>query len=113
MGVSCNGLGPTRNWNLAGGPVIPDSTRPGHSGTQWLMAEQHLLVLRKRIKNSSLETLATHPMTKLLPSSAVLAISLLLAGPTSLRANDSDCIPLPQPQTDGGKPLMQALHERK
>jgi SagB-type dehydrogenase family enzyme len=46
-----------------------------------------------------------------LPCAGLLAISLLC--PTLTSAQDLKPITLPSPQTDGGKPLMQALKERK
>ncbi|MEW6529402.1 MAG: nitroreductase family protein [Thermodesulfobacteriota bacterium] len=49
---------------------------------------------------------------KLLANFCVVALLVLMpAG--GLLAQESKPIPLPQPQTDGGKPLMQALKARK
>lgn len=45
-------------------------------------------------------------MRKLLFSALLICVSCLLA-------EDLKPIPLPQPQTDGGRPLMQVLRERK
>jgi len=42
-----------------------------------------------------------------------LGISLSLASVSLSFAQDQSVIPLPKPRTDGGKPLMQALKERK
>ncbi|AJY68657.1 oxidoreductase [Geobacter sulfurreducens] len=41
------------------------------------------------------------------------ALGLLLAAPVAVFADESGAIPLPPPRTEGGKPLMDALRERK
>ena len=45
--------------------------------------------------------------------SVSLALALLAAGAAAALAQNLKPIPLPKPQTEGGKPLMQALSERK
>jgi SagB-type dehydrogenase family enzyme len=50
------------------------------------------------------------PLKRLLPQLAALS---LLLGHWGLLAQQAPLIILPKPQTDGGKPLMQALRERR
>ncbi|MEK7404023.1 MAG: nitroreductase family protein [Acidobacteriota bacterium] len=45
--------------------------------------------------------------------SVYLALALLLAAAAAALAQNLKPIPLPKPQAEGGKPLMQALKERK
>lgn len=43
----------------------------------------------------------------------MFALSLLFVGPVTVHAEGTAAIQLPAPRTEGGKPLMQALKERK
>jgi nitroreductase len=49
---------------------------------------------------------------KLVATVPIIAAALWLSA-TAVRAGDLQSIPLPPPQTDGGKPLMQALQQRR
>jgi nitroreductase len=51
-----------------------------------------------------------HPMK---PLHSLIAFTLILASPVVCPAADTAPLPLPAPRMTGGKPLMQALKERK
>jgi hypothetical protein len=52
-------------------------------------------------------------MKNIQKSVLLLALTLAAAAPSSVFAQDLSTIVLPKPRTEGGKPVLQALKERK